>query len=68
MRLTSTGALKPCLCFEEGAELGQMLRAGASDEALLTAIRDTIRKKPQEHCFSDLEQMTENRLMSQIGG
>lgn len=68
VRLTSTGALKPCLCFEEGAELGQMLRAGASDEDLLTAIRDTIRRKPQAHCFADPAQMTEHRLMSQIGG
>ncbi len=68
VRLTSTGALKPCLCFEEGAELGQMLRAGATDDELLAAIESTIRKKPREHCFADPEQMTENRLMSQIGG
>lgn len=68
VRLTSTGALKPCLCFEEGAELGQMLRAGATDDELLATIESTIRKKPREHCFADPEQMTENRLMSQIGG
>ena len=68
VRLTSMGVLKPCLCFEEGVALGALLRSGADDEALRRAMEDCIFQKPRQHCFDTPQNMTENKLMSQIGG
>ncbi len=68
VRLTSTGVLKPCLCFDEGRALAPLLRGGADDEALLFAMRACIYKKPLQHCFDAPEGVTEHKLMSQIGG
>ena len=68
VRLTSTGVLKPCLCFEEGVALGEMLRTGADDKALTAAIEGSIYGKPRQHCFDTPQKMTESKLMSQIGG
>ena len=62
------GVLKPCLCFEEGVALGALLRSGADDEALRRAMEDCIFQKPRQHCFDTPQNMTENKLMSQIGG
>jgi len=68
IRLTSTGILKPCLCFNEHVDLRSLLRSGASEEELRKAIEDGIYNKPRQHCFDMLENRTEQRLMSQIGG
>lgn len=68
VRLTSTGILKPCLCFEEGVDLRSLLREGAKDEELLSAMEGAIFRKPRQHCFEAPEEMTEQKLMSQIGG
>ena len=35
VRLTSTGLLKPCLCYETGSDLKPLLRGGADDKVLL---------------------------------
>ena len=51
VRLTSQGFLRPCLASEAGCDLKTLLRSGASDEELLSAIRTTIWEKPQEHHF-----------------
>lgn len=68
VRLTSTGLLKPCLCYDTAEDLRTLLRGGASDSELEAAIRKTIEKKPQAHCFSRMQDVTEHRSMSQIGG
>ena len=68
VRLTSRGFLKPCLCFDEGADLRALLRSGASDADILDAMRICIFNKPRQHCFDTPQDMTESRLMSQIGG
>lgn len=68
VRLTSTGVLKPCLCFESGTDLGKLLRADCSDAVLTRALADAIALKPKAHCFLEREQMTEHRAMFQIGG
>lgn len=68
VRLTSMGVLKPCLCFEEGVALGELLRSGADDNALLSVMRESIFEKPLQHCFETPQQMTETKLMSEIGG
>lgn len=68
VRLTSTGVLKPCLCYESGVDMRQLIRSGATDEELVMAIAKAIHDKPAEHCFDGSDDITEHRLMSQIGG
>ena len=67
-RLTSTGLLKPCLCYEQGVELRPLLRGGADDTTLRDAIRAAILQKPAAHCFAQRENITEHKSMNQIGG
>lgn len=68
VRLTSQGFLRPCLASEAGCDLKALLRSGASDEALLTAIRTTIWEKPQEHHFELKQDTPATRGMYRIGG
>ena len=67
VRLTSQGFLRPCLASEAGCDLRALLRNGASDAALLQAIRETIWAKPREHHFED-SSMPATRGMYRIGG
>ena len=66
VRLTSTGLLKPCLCYGEGADLRTVLRE--RPEELKAALRAAIYGKPQAHCFDSAGDITEQLAMSQIGG
>ena len=68
IRLTSTGQLKLCLCYENGIDLRQMLRSGATQQQLQQALQQVIVQKPAAHCFGTQQEITENRLMAQIGG
>ena len=68
LRLTSTGLLKPCLCYEQGVELRPLLRSGADNAALRDAIRAAILQKPAAHCFTQRDHITEHHSMNQIGG
>ena len=67
VRLTSQGFLRPCLASETGCDLRALLRSGADDAQLLTAIRETIWAKPREHHFND-SSMPATRGMYRIGG
>ena len=68
VRLTSTGLLKPCLCYEQGTELKPLLRGGADNAALRDAIGQAVRDKPAAHCFAQQDAVTEHKSMNQIGG
>ena len=68
VRLTSTGQLKPCLSFDSTTDLRALLRGGCGEEELREALRAAIYRKPRSHCFDRREEMTEHRIMSQIGG
>lgn len=68
LRLTSTGFLKPCLCYEQGVDLKPLLRGGADDAALRDAICKAILQKPAAHCFTQRDHITEHHSMNQIGG
>ena len=68
MRLTSTGLLKPCLCFDALLDIRALLRDGCSDKELAEALKGAVFQKPRAHCFDERAQITERRLMSQIGG
>ena len=68
LRLTSTGQLKPCLCYDASVDLRALLRTGASDEALRAAIARAVEQKSAHHCFDKYDEITEHRRMAQIGG
>ena len=70
MRVTSTGLLKPCLCYEDSIALKPILREGHGDmdDALAQAFQRAALRKPSGHCFGDVDRITENKCMSQIGG
>ena len=72
LRLTSQGALKPCLCYGETTDLMPVLRGGAvgaQREAMLrSALERAIWNKPRQHCFEELESITEKARMASIGG
>lgn len=68
VRLTSQGILKPCLCYEAGIDLKKILREGMGEQALYQAFRNAMTTKPEAHCFSHIEDITEHKGMSEIGG
>jgi cyclic pyranopterin phosphate synthase len=51
VRLTCTGTLHSCLGREDASDLRAVIRAGADDVALETAIRAAIDSKPKGHDF-----------------
>ena len=66
VRLTSTGLLKPCLCYGEGADLRAVLRGRPGE--LKAALQAAVYSKPRAHCFDTTENITERLAMGQIGG
>jgi cyclic pyranopterin phosphate synthase len=68
VRLTGTGQLKPCLCYDSTVDLRSLIRSGCTDDELQTVMYNKIYSKPLAHCFSQRDNMTEYRIMSQIGG
>lgn len=73
MRLTSTGVLKYCLCFDNGTDIRSVLRDGSLSEEsrekrLREAFRDALSRKPAEHCFEDIGRISETKEMFRIGG
>ena len=68
VRLTSTGQLKPCLCYADSADLRALIRGGCTDGELKEALRAAVYRKPHAHCFDTNDIITEKHAMSQIGG
>ena len=70
LRMTSTGELKPCLCYADTIPLKDILRdeADNKDERVRERIREAVRMKPQGHSFENRNRVTEERSMAQIGG
>jgi cyclic pyranopterin phosphate synthase len=68
IRLTSTGKLKPCLCYGSSIDLMPVLRDGHSGGTLKEIIRLAILRKPKEHCFETRSEVTEKNSMNRIGG
>lgn len=71
IRMTSTGDLKPCLCYEQRWALNPALRMENPEkrqEEIQNILRKSIENKPQMHCFEDTRQVTESHPMGQIGG
>lgn len=71
IRLTAQGRLKPCLCFRECVDIYPLLKEhekGEAEELVYGAFVQAIQIKPANHRFEHLEQITEERKMSEIGG
>ena len=60
VRLTSTGFLKGCLQFEDGADLKVLLRSGCSDGILKETIEKVIYEKPVGTIFRNIRRETKN--------
>lgn len=67
LRMTSTGELKPCLCYDETISVRDAARRGDS-EKIRENIEHAIQIKPKKHCFSEIEKVSEKKKMAQIGG
>lgn len=67
IRLTSTGEVKGCLCYDEKTSLKEAVRRKEREE-IRKLLSETIQSKPEMHCFENLESITEAKKMSQIGG
>lgn len=67
VRLAVDGTLYLCLGQEEKFEFRPLLRGGASDAELLTALRQAIELKPMQHEFKQQPGKI-IRFMSQTGG
>jgi cyclic pyranopterin phosphate synthase len=68
IRVTAEGKLRTCLFSMTETDLRGPLRAGASDEALETIIRDAVWEKELKHHVNDEGFVQPARTMSQIGG
>lgn len=69
VRLTAGGFFKTCLQYGDGADLRALLRAGAGDDAIRSAMSAAIRAKPAAHHFGTGPALAdEGRNMNQIGG
>ena len=72
LRLTSTGFLKPCLCYDDGVDLRAIVRSGQGAETIYQelqhAIATVVYDKPAKHCFGEQDHISEHKTMNQIGG
>jgi cyclic pyranopterin phosphate synthase len=68
LRLTADGALKTCLFHPAEVSLRDLLRRGAEEEELITAIRAAVAMKPAAH--PPVEELVRShcRSMAEIGG
>jgi cyclic pyranopterin phosphate synthase len=67
VRLSSEGTLYLCLGQHDKLELRPLLRQGASDEELKSAVQGAVRQKPEKHEFNSRPQQVV-RVMSMTGG
>ena len=71
IRMTSTGDIKPCLCYEQRWSLKPALRMEHKEkrqESIQKILIESIKNKPQMHCFEDVKSVSEKHFMGQIGG
>ena len=66
LRLTCTGVLRPCLCYDDGTDLRALLRGGAGPDELKKAVERAIAAKPEGHCFGAGH--GSRQTMNRIGG
>lgn len=67
IRMTALGDIKPCLCFENMISVKKPLREGNMGE-VRKRLEMAINQKPYAHCFEEVDKITEEKKMIQIGG
>ena len=67
IRMTATGELKPCLCYEDTVSIREAARCGTARE-IRAKLQEAIEMKPERHCFEQVQEITEQHKMVQIGG
>lgn len=68
IRLTSTGLIKPCLCYDDLVSLKKAVRSGDGEEIQRRLIQ-AVKQKPKAHCFTESpNNITETHEMTKIGG
>ena len=68
IRVTCEGRVKPCLCYEDSYDIRPFLQKEGQREACAEYLKEIILKKPEAHCFDRVQQVTEHKAMSRIGG
>jgi len=73
IRFTSTGKLKPCLCYDSNIDLKDILKDDSlsideKNTILREKINECIVSKPLAHSFEDISKISELKGMSEIGG
>jgi cyclic pyranopterin phosphate synthase len=70
IRLTASGILKFCLCYDEGLDVKKLLRSGESgtklEDILRKEIIQAIKQKPEAHTFNQKGSLS--HMMTEIGG
>jgi cyclic pyranopterin phosphate synthase len=68
IRLTADGKLRTCLFSVREHDLRELIRSGASDEALLERLHGVVATKELKHHITDGLFVKPERTMSRIGG
>jgi cyclic pyranopterin phosphate synthase len=68
IRITADGQLRTCLFSLRETDLRGLLRSGADDDELATALRDAVWRKELKHHIGDPGFVQPARTMSAIGG
>ncbi len=68
IRITSDGKIRTCLFSVWDHDLHELMRRGASDEELVTFIRDVVSKKEARHHIGEPDFVPASRTMVHIGG
>lgn len=67
IRMTSTGDIKSCLCFDKEISIKEALRNNDVKKVREMLI-ESILDKPEKHSFEEMDSITEVKNMSKIGG
>jgi cyclic pyranopterin phosphate synthase len=68
VRLTSTGDMQACLGGTARMPLRELVRSGASDEAITARIREALSRKAERHHMDDGAGLVQLRPMMGVGG
>jgi len=68
VRVTSDGKIRTCLFSVWDHDMAELMRRGASDEALITFIREVISRKEARHHIGEPDFVPASRTMVHIGG
>jgi cyclic pyranopterin phosphate synthase len=67
IRMTATGDIKSCLCYDKGINIRDAVRNN-DREQIRDILKEAILEKPMMHRFEDKNEITEHKKMVQIGG